>query len=148
MGVDGPGDVDSGPLLLGVSLSATVVTLGAAQVHGDDRLARALANYGELAGFPVDTPRTRRYALGMLPIGDAFLAWSKTARPWLDPPPVPPAELSWMWRLPLLGVLLLVALLPWLPALVRKLRRRGRSGRAAAGRGTAGSARPFPVRSG
>ena len=34
LGTDGAGDVDSGPLLLGVSLSATVVTLGAAGVFG------------------------------------------------------------------------------------------------------------------
>ncbi|MEH1015363.1 hypothetical protein V6U90_19890 [Micromonospora sp. CPCC 206060] len=82
-GTAGPGDVDSGPLLLGVSLSATVVTIGAAQVQGDTTLAGALANYGELAGLPVDTPWTKRYAFGLVPVGDAFLAWSKTARPWL-----------------------------------------------------------------
>src|SRR5207248_2280587 len=54
-GMAGPADVDSGPLPLGVSLSATVVTIGAAQVHGDVQLAAALANYGELAGLPVET---------------------------------------------------------------------------------------------
>src|SRR5690606_21723034 len=70
-GVDGAGDVDSGPLLLGVSLSATTVALGAAQVNGDASLARALANYGELAGLPIGTPWTKRYAFGLLPIGDA-----------------------------------------------------------------------------
>lgn len=132
VGTDGPSDVDSGPLLLGVSLSATVVTLGAAQVHQDAPLAGALANYGEFAGLPVDTLQTRRYALGLLPVGDAFLAWSKTARPWLTPVPVgpaitstaPPASISWSWRLPLLSILLLAGLLPWLPALIRLHRSR------------------------
>lgn len=120
-GTDGPADVDSGPLPRGVSLSATVVTLGAAQVHGDAPLAAALANYGDFAGLPVDTPRTRRYALGLLPVGDAFLAWSKTARPWVGGAPAPPpANISWSWRLPLLSILLLTALLPWSPALVRR----------------------------
>src|SRR5215207_3377786 len=52
-GLDGPADVDSGPLPLGVSLSATVVAIGAAQVHGDAPLAAAMASYGELAGMPV-----------------------------------------------------------------------------------------------
>ncbi|BCJ60337.1 hypothetical protein Jiend_37590 [Micromonospora endophytica] len=125
-GTQGSADVDSGPLPLGVSLSATVVTLGAAQVHGDAPLAGALANYGDFAGLPVDTPWTRRYALGLLPIGDAFLAWSKTARPWItevaDPPP---SSVSWAWRLPLLTILLLIALLPWLPALIRHRRNAG-----------------------
>lgn len=123
-GLDGAGDVDSGPLLLGVSLSATVVTLGAAQVHGDAALAGALANYGELAGVPVDTPWTKRYALGAVPIGDAFLAWSKTARPWVDPPsPTGPAtRISWWWRLPLLSMLALLGVAPWLPVLLFRRR--------------------------
>ncbi|MFI1936192.1 hypothetical protein ACH44C_03185 [Streptomyces purpureus] len=124
-GMDGPADVDSGPLPLGVSLSATVVTLGAAQVHGDAPLAGALANHSEVAGLPVGTPWTKRYAFGLLPVGDAFLAWSKTARPWVEPtPPPPPPSVSPWWRLPLLSTLLLLAAAPWLPALVRHLRRR------------------------
>jgi hypothetical protein len=116
VGQDGPGDVDSGPLPLGVSLSATAVTLGAAAVQGDGRLAGALANYGELIGVPVSTPWSKRYAVGVLPIGDAFLAWSKTARPWVaaQPAPLPPA-VGPQWRLPFLALLALAVLLSWLP---------------------------------
>lgn len=104
-GMDGPADVDSGPLPLGVSLSATVVTLGAAQVHGDSSLAEGIASYGELLGLPVSTPWTKRYAFGLIPIGDAFVAWSKTARPWVAASPAtaplpPPAHLSSWWRVP------------------------------------------------
>jgi hypothetical protein len=129
-GTDGPGDVDSGPLVLGVSLSATAVTLGAARVHGDDRLAGALANTGDVAGVPLDTPWTRRYALGVLPIGDAFVAWSKTARPWVADPPAPPEpDRSRWWRLPLLAVLLLAAAAPWV------IRRSVRAGRDQPGAG-------------
>jgi hypothetical protein len=120
-GMDGPADVDSGPLPLGVSLSATVVVIGAAQVHGDAPLAAALANYGELAGLPVDTPWTKRYSFGVLPIGDAFLAWSKTARPWVErTPSAPPALISSWWRVPLLFLLAVLGAAPWLPALVRR----------------------------
>jgi hypothetical protein len=120
-GVSGPADVDSGPLPLGVSLSATAVTIGAAQVNGDARLAAALASYGELAGVPVATPWTKRYAAGALPIGDAFLAWSKAARPWVAvPPDAPPPGISVWWRLPLLSALGLLAAAPWLPVVLRR----------------------------
>jgi hypothetical protein len=120
-GMDGPADVDSGPLPLGVSLSASAVTLGAAQVHADAPLAAALANYGELAGLPVDTLATKRYAFGLLPIGDAFLAWSKTARPWVArTPDPPPASISWWWRVPLLTALTLLGTAPWLPTMLRR----------------------------
>ena len=126
VGQNGPGDVDSGPLPLGVSLSATAVTLGAAAVQGDGRLAGALANYGELIGVPVSTPWSKRYAAGVLPIGDAFLAWSKTARPWVAAPPTPlPPGVGRTWRLPLLAVLALVVLVGWLPVARRSARRGG-----------------------
>ena len=111
-GVSGAGDVDSGPLLLGISLSATAVTMGAARVQGDDRLAGALAGLAEVTGVPVDTPGTRRYAFGVLPIGDAFVAWSKTARPWVSAAPAgPPPDLAWWWPLPILTVLFAAAAL-------------------------------------
>lgn len=106
-GTDGAGDVDSGPLLSGISLSASAVTMGAARVQGDERLAGALARLADVTGLPVDTPWTRRYAFGAVPIGDAFVAWSKTAQPWVSAPPAPPPpDLSRWWRLPALAVLL------------------------------------------
>jgi hypothetical protein len=122
-GMEGPGDVDSGPLLLGVSLSASVIAMGAAQVHGDGPLTSALANYAELAGLPIDTPWTKRYAFGLLPIGDAFLVWSKTAQPWVRSPSPPPSSISGWWRMPLLLMLACVGVLPWLPTLVSRSRR-------------------------
>ncbi len=68
-GADGPADVDSGPLPQGISLSATVVTLGAAKVNGDESPADGPANFGELAGLPLDAPSTRCYAFGVEPNG-------------------------------------------------------------------------------
>ncbi|MFC9964756.1 hypothetical protein ACFVH4_10995 [Nocardia ignorata] len=128
-GVEGSGDVDSGPLIAGVSLSATVVAQGAARVNGDDTLARALAAEGELLGLPIDLPGSKRYALGLVPIGDAFVAWSSTARLLTAEPPSATYELRWWWRLPWLTVLTLIALAPWagqITAAVRSPARRNR----------------------
>jgi hypothetical protein len=119
-GTTGPADVDSGPLPLGISLSTTVETLGAARVQRDESLAAGLANFGDLAGIPLDTWRTRRYAFGAVLIGDAFLDWSKSARPLAESPP--PSVLSWWWRLPLLTVLLLLAVALWAPAIIHRRR--------------------------
>ncbi|GIE34043.1 hypothetical protein Ait01nite_070880 [Actinoplanes italicus] len=121
-GTGGVADVDSGPLILGISLSTTVAGLGAARTNGDASLAAALANFGELAGLPLSTFTTKRYAFGLVPVGDAFLAWSKSATPWTTAtPPAPPAAISAWWRFPLLTLLLLLGLSPWLPALRRRL---------------------------
>lgn len=113
-GLSGSGDVDSGPLVLGISSSATVVTAGAARLQGDP-LEGALMRVGEVAGAPITGLTTKRYAFGLLPIGDAFLAWSTTARS-PGSPTVSPAvhHLTWRWRLPWL-------LLCWLPALLLAL---------------------------
>ncbi|GAA1652503.1 hypothetical protein [Actinoplanes couchii] len=128
-GADGEGDVDSGPLIHGISLSTTVVALGAAQAQGDTSLAGALANFGEFAGLPVSGFDTKRYAFGLVPIGDAFLAWSKTAIPAGGDGPEP--VLSGWWRTPLLAVLLLIGFGPWIPAIRRSARARQRADRVA-----------------
>ncbi len=108
-GTTGAGDVDSGPLVLGVSASATVVTLAAARANGDLALARALAGTGELIGVPVRTPHTKRYAFGAVPIADAFLVWAATTpeRGTVE------SDLAWWWPLPWLTVLLAAGAGPW-----------------------------------
>jgi hypothetical protein len=126
--VDGSGYVDSGPLVLGISLSATAVTLGAARVHHDS-LADALASEGDLVGVPVSGLHSKRYAFGVLPIADAFLVWSATARPpWVaSPQPAFWTGDGWWWRLPWLLLLLLPPLVLW--GLVRFAIPRGTSRR-------------------
>jgi hypothetical protein len=98
-GEDGPGDIDSGPIVLGFSGPATVVGAGAAIANGDDDLATALLATVEVAGLPIEIAGRRRYAGGYLPVGDAFLAWARSALPATPSAPFPPL-LPWWWRLP------------------------------------------------
>lgn len=129
-GQEGSGDVDSGPLIAGVSLSSTVVTLGAARVNGDESLATALGSVGELAGFPLTLPGSKRYAFGLVPIGDAFLVWSSTARLLTTPAPAERDHgLPWWWRAPWLVVIGVAAIAPWLPRLIAGWRQRRKSSR-------------------
>jgi hypothetical protein len=128
-GTNGTGDVDSGPLVFGASLSATVVTIGAARVQGDDALATALAGYGEFAGLPLSTPWTKRYGFGLIPVGDAFIAWSKVSSAWVARPPAFTAARAvplW-WPVPLVVVLGLLAIAPWIRRVgaFRRARRAG-----------------------
>ena len=119
IGVDGEGDVDSGPLVNGLSASATVVTMGTAFIHGDRELGETFFHIGESAGIPITLGNTRRYAFGVLPVGDAFLVWSQTAIPFIarPAPTAFPDVVSFWWRLPLhllsLGLVVLLLIPEW-----------------------------------
>jgi hypothetical protein len=120
------GDIDSGPLIAEASMSATAVGLGTARVLGDEEVANAMAHTGEALGFPLHIGRKKWYAFGLLPIGDVFVAWSRSAVPWLEPVPAGNYALlvPWWWRLPFHAISLLLALvLRWLNALVGRFSR-------------------------
>ena len=98
-GVRGKEDMDTGPLVFGFSGPAVVVGAAAARVHGDLSVANALLGWVEVIGMPRQFGRGRVYAGGKLPIGDAFIAWARTA------PTGAPAQRTWeplsaWWYLP------------------------------------------------
>jgi hypothetical protein len=47
--------------------------------------ADPLLHASEGFGLPVSWGGAKRYLFGVVPIGDAFLVWSKAARPWIAP---------------------------------------------------------------
>ncbi|MBT3380875.1 MAG: hypothetical protein HN742_02310 [Lentisphaerae bacterium] len=77
-GVSGRGDIDSGPLVFGYSVSATGFSLAGARLCGDRRLFTALGATAWLAGAPRVTETTFHWTTGG-PIGDAILFAMSTA---------------------------------------------------------------------
>jgi hypothetical protein len=127
IGTTGEGDVDSGPVLFGVSPVASVVGLGTARVFGDGELAAALGQTHEMLGLPVSWNGEKLYAFGSLPVGDAFLAWSKAATPVVHHANYTTYVREW-WRLPIHGLSIVVVFLYSLPV-TRPFRRWKRSRR-------------------
>ncbi len=96
---DGVGDIDSGPLVAGVSLSASAIGAGVARIHGDDPLADALLAAGQAFLWPSTRDGRTAFAFGLLPVGDGFGAWSRTAKAWYRAPEdlVRPPGLGGWW---------------------------------------------------
>ncbi|MDO5092836.1 MAG: hypothetical protein Q4D79_05345 [Propionibacteriaceae bacterium] len=94
-GEGGSGDVDSGMLVGGVSLSASAVTLAAARRHGDLELAMVLDRQADLLGLPLPAPHGSAFAFGLMPVGDAFVAWARSAP--LGQPLGEPSPQPWWW---------------------------------------------------
>jgi hypothetical protein len=113
-GVRGSGDVDSGPVILGVSAPASVVGIAAARMTGHHRAAADLRASPEVLGVPLQWRGRRSYAFGRLPVGDAFLAWSSVVRPWNVPAAAPSPRTPYGgWRLiwcGLWGIVLIVSI--------------------------------------
>jgi hypothetical protein len=77
-GHEGRGDIDSGPVVFGVSVSATGFTLATARQLGDRARYRELYRTAALFGVPVANGERRRFLAGG-PIGNAILLAMLTA---------------------------------------------------------------------
>jgi hypothetical protein len=79
-GLGGSADIDSGPVVLGVGVSATGFTLAGARLHGDRALYTELYRTADLFGAPHKSGDGRRFVSGG-PLGDAILLAMLTASP-------------------------------------------------------------------
>lgn len=82
--IAGPGDIDSGPLIFGRSISASGFMLGCARQHGDEETFRLLYRSVHLFGAPTRQPGKRTFACGG-PLGDSLLFALLTASPMETP---------------------------------------------------------------
>lgn len=77
-GVPGHGDIDSGPVVMGIGLSPTGFALAGARMHGDAEVFRRLFASAHLFGAPVEGDRGRAYVSGGS-LGNAILLAMLTA---------------------------------------------------------------------
>ena len=82
--LDGKGDVDSGPVIFGISVAATGFALAPARALGDDGAFTALYRTVSLFGMPTTDGDRRRFAIGG-PIGNALLLALLTSGPEVAP---------------------------------------------------------------
>lgn len=113
VGINAPGDVDSGPLILGYGPAATIVGVAACKRNGDAFHAMECARTLHGFGFAIGG----RYLLGALPIADLFIAWGRSmpGEPLQGPPPGYGRFHAWC---------VLLMLLLWSPWIVRWWRMR------------------------
>jgi hypothetical protein len=76
----GGGDIDSGPIVFGFSLSATGFAIAGARIHGDAQEFSALYSSAYLCGAPYDADGRRTFVTGG-PLGNAILFAMLTALP-------------------------------------------------------------------
>ena len=79
LGVEGSGDIDSGPVVLGVSVSATGFAMASARLLHDDDAFVGLHRTATLFGIPVARGETTRFLSGG-PLGNAILLAMMTSR--------------------------------------------------------------------
>jgi hypothetical protein len=70
------GDIDSGPVILGIGSAATLVGMHTLSLYGDHETSTSIRNEIETFGFPTTTSKgSKHYLFGKLPIADAFISW-------------------------------------------------------------------------
>jgi hypothetical protein len=77
----GRGDVDSGPLVLGLSVSATGFALAGCRIHRDADCFREILTTADLFGAPVHRDERGTTYVSGGPLGDAILFAMQTAQP-------------------------------------------------------------------
>lgn len=77
----GAGDVDSGPVIFQMGGAASIVGVRTLALYRETSLAYSIQCSIEAFGFATHHGDERKYILGILPVADAFIAWSHVAIP-------------------------------------------------------------------
>ncbi|MEL6142873.1 MAG: sulfatase-like hydrolase/transferase, partial [Bacteroidota bacterium] len=106
-GQKGRGDIDSGPVILGIGGAASIV---GQQVFGkkeDFKVYEGLRNSIELFGVGSRSQNKKRYIFGELPIADAFICWSNSIE---NKGKIFKSSEKWRWQYQLISVFAMMLL--------------------------------------
>ena len=75
---DNYGDIDSGPVILGVGGSASIVGQRTFGLYEERNINIALRNSIDAFGVSFTKNKKKKYLFGKMPIADAFISWSNS----------------------------------------------------------------------
>jgi len=78
-GIKGYGDVDSGPVILGIGSVATIVSSGFFSMYNDYDLSPKQHKTINALGLEIKTKTEKKYIFGLMPMADAFIAWGRAS---------------------------------------------------------------------
>ena len=114
-GVSADGDIDSGPVILDIGGSASVVGLKTMSIYNETELMVGLRNSIEAFGMAYTTKNSpnsfhnydsKKYLFGQIPIADCFIAWSSTSAYSADESKLG----NWRWKFQLISLSILLFL--------------------------------------
>jgi hypothetical protein len=109
-GVSGRGDVDTGPLIFGISPTGTGVSIAAARANEDANSFARIAALSEMLGLPRQNNAEKDFVFGKLIVADAFLVYGKSLTRWSGQPTLIWNEpQAWRTSLYFFGVAIFVA---------------------------------------
>jgi len=100
-GQKGRGDIDSGPVILGVGGAASIVGQQVFGKKGDFDVYEGLRNSIELFGMGSRSQNEKKYIFGELPIADAFICWSNSIE---NKGKIFKSNKKWRWQYQLISV--------------------------------------------
>ncbi len=80
-GISGKGDVDSGPVIMGVGFAGTIVSIGTYNIFNCPELADQQYKTINAFGFETESGDEKKYIFGALPMADAFITWGRATAP-------------------------------------------------------------------
>lgn len=104
-GWQGRGDIDSGPVILQIGGSASIVGVRTMATFGEATLHQGLRNSIEGFGVARNTSRGKKYLFGELPMADAFIAWGNSVE--CASSAVEEEQGNWRWHFHFISLALL-----------------------------------------